>query len=156
MERAFFRQRGQPSWSVGREQLCYPLPQIQRSISERMLAAGGESFSRCSKSIQIAGLLKFTFEWNMLVSNMGYQTCQHIKASLDLIEGSMTVCTTRKTFDPYAIIRARDLLKLLARSVPFEQVIIAQYVPWFLLKIVMMMYMQTMQFNVFRVFKGSL
>ena len=44
-----------------------------------------------------------------------------VKFELDLLKCSMTVRTTKKTWDPYSIIKARDTIKLISRSVPYQQ-----------------------------------
>lgn len=49
MERADVLQRRQPPWSAGGEQLRHPLPQIQRSLPERVLATCGEGLRRGGK-----------------------------------------------------------------------------------------------------------
>ncbi|EKM82919.1 hypothetical protein AGABI1DRAFT_82619 [Agaricus bisporus var. burnettii JB137-S8] len=46
-----------------------------------------------------------------------------IACTLDLLNGSMSVRTTRKTFDPYIILKARDMVKLLARGVAVNQAV---------------------------------
>lgn len=47
----------------------------------------------------------------------------NIACTLDLINGTLACRTTLKTYDPAAILNARDLLRLLSRSVPAPQAI---------------------------------
>ncbi|KAK5584107.1 hypothetical protein RB653_005714 [Dictyostelium firmibasis] len=61
---------------------------------------------------------KYLQEIWKLVENLLHE--HGIECKLDLLEGSMTVTTTKKCWDPVAILKARDLIKLLSRSVPFE------------------------------------
>lgn len=46
-----------------------------------------------------------------------------VACTLDLVHGSMSVRTTRKTYDPYIILKARDMVKLLARGVTVAQAV---------------------------------
>lgn len=46
-----------------------------------------------------------------------------LKADLNLVEGVMEIFTTKQAFDPFIILKGRDMLRLIARSVPFEQAI---------------------------------
>lgn len=46
-----------------------------------------------------------------------------IKTNLDVVEGDILIETTKKVWDPWAIINARDFINLLTRSVPLMQAI---------------------------------
>ncbi|VEL22701.1 unnamed protein product, partial [Protopolystoma xenopodis] len=48
---------------------------------------------------------------------------QRIRGDLNLAESTIGVQTTRKTFDPFIILKARDFIRLLSRSTPLEQAV---------------------------------
>lgn len=52
-----------------------------------------------------------------------YNGMKGIACTLDLVNGSMSVRTTRKAYDPYIILKARDMIKLLARGVAINQAV---------------------------------
>ncbi|KAL7423274.1 ribosomal RNA assembly protein krr1 [Cryptotrichosporon argae] len=56
--------------------------------------------------------------WSLITTSLD---ALGLACELDLIQGRMTVKTTRKTWDPYAVLKGRDLLKLLARGVAAPQ-----------------------------------
>ena len=58
--------------------------------------------------------------WPLVEAALG-QSPFFIDANLDLKSGKMIVSTNEKTFDPFIIVKARDVCSLMSRGITFEQ-----------------------------------
>ena len=61
--------------------------------------------------------------YELYLRNVWYWHLNRVRVAseLNLVEGSMTVRTTRHMSDPFMILKARNLMKILTRSVPVAQ-----------------------------------
>lgn len=97
----------------------FPLVQIEEFKPEHNVAG---SFAEESSFVTLFPKYREVYlkeAWPMITRTLEKHG---VACTLDLVEGSMAVKTTRKTYDPSVILKARDLIKLLARSVPAQQV----------------------------------